>query len=117
MCRTLNSDIVTQSNKLSNQLSTHDIDVKSLLNNLGCVKSVQRGTKELFVLGPKSTTRIDITNVNLDKSILLLDYKLSGDGSIIFNLLSNAIVIKNTDSVDSRNTNIHGLTYQVIEFY
>ena len=117
MCRTLNSDIVTQSNALSNQLSTHDTDIKSLLNNRGCVKSIHRGTKDRFTLGPNDTTRIDITNVNLDKSILLLDYKIGGDGCIIFNLLSNAIVIKNPNTNQTSTAWISGLSYQVVEFY
>ena len=87
------------------------------MNNRGCVKSVQRGTMDHRILGPNDTTRIDITNVNLDKSILLLDYKLEGDGWIIFNLLSNAIVIKNPNTDPTSKTWVSGLSYQVVEFY
>ena len=87
------------------------------MNNRGCVKSIQRGTKDRFTLGPNDTTRIDITNVNLDKSILLLDYNISGSGSFIFNLLSNAIVIKNPYTDPTTKTYVYGLTYQVVEFY
>ena len=93
------------------------MDIKSLLNNRGCVKSIQRGSKESFALDTMETTRIDITNVNLDKSILLLDYKLEGDGWIIFNLLSNAIVIKNPNTSQTSSTWVSGLSYQVVEFY
>ena len=81
---------------------------------------MQRGTKSQFTLNPNETTRIDITNVNPDKSILLLDWQMTdtGAGAPIFNLLNNAIVITNTDNRGAANiAYICGLSYQVVEFY
>ena len=89
------------------------------MNNRGCVKSIQRGTKDRFTLGPNDTIRIDITNVNPDKSILLLDWQISdtGGGAPIFNLLNNAIVITNSNTNPDNRAYIRGLSYQVVEFY
>ena len=83
----------------------------------GCIKSIQRGTKDYLLLGINETTRIDITNVNLDKSILLVDYTLGTEGRVIFNLLSNAIVIKAAHTDPTAKASVRGLTYQVVEFY
>ena len=70
--RTLNSDIVTQSNALSNQLSTHDTSIKSLLNNRGCVKSVQRIVENDVRFTETGSHIIQIQPINLSKSILLV---------------------------------------------
>ena len=93
MCRTLNSDIVTQSNALSNQLSTHDIDIKSTItssqdtitnaiNAKGCIKKVQRGCGQYAIpVSPTSSSdkytksgsmKIPIATCNPDKSVLLM---------------------------------------------
>ena len=114
---TSQNTITNAINGVKNDITEQGTTLKNVINTKGFVKSVQRGTKGVFSLGPSETTRIDITNVNLDKSILLLDYKISGDGSIIFNLLSNAIVIKNPNSSPTTNTWVYGLSYQVVEFY
>ncbi len=87
------------------------------MNNRGCVKSIQRGTKDAFFLEHESSIRIDIANVDLNKSILISDYDQSGGGSLIFNLLNNAIVIKNTNTDPTTKVWISGYTYQVVEFY
>ena len=146
LCRTLNSDINTNMTSLGSKIDTHDASIKStittsqntitnaingvknditeqgttlknVINTKGCVKSVQRGTKSAFTLKYDEITRIDITNVNLDKSILLLDCQMSGDGAPIFNLLSNAIVITNSNNNPTNTSYIHGISYQVVEFY
>ena len=73
LCRTLNSDIVTQSNALSNQLSTHDTDIKSLLNNRGCVKSVQRIIK---TVNTAENDSIDVgINYSQEKQKIVGKYK------------------------------------------
>ena len=113
-------DTITNAiNGVKNDITEQGTTLKNVINTKGCVKSVQRGTKSVFSLGPSETTRIDITNVNLDKSILLLDWQMSdtGSGAPIFNLLNNAIVITNSNTNPDNRAYIRGLSYQVVEFY
>ena len=115
MWRTVNSDIVTQSNALSNQLSTHDASIKSLLNTFKFVKSIQRGTidRDIEINGGK-TYSINISDVDPNKSIVLFD--VSWDSKyFIYQLLRNSILISNLDTKYIER--IYALTYQVIEFY
>ena len=120
MCRTLNSDIVTQSNALSNQLSNHDTDIKSLLNNKGCVKSVQRGyVKEIHMKkNEKSTFEIPISDINPDKSIILINYHDDYHIDVILSpsLTKNKLLIPydNPSTVDEKTGKFD---YQIIEFY
>ena len=114
---TSQNTITNAINGVKNDITEQGTTLKNVVNTKGCVKSVQRGTKSAFTLSHDGTARIDITNVNLDKSILLLDYYMSGDGWIIFNLLSNAIVIKNPNTNQNSTTWVSGLSYQVVEFY
>ena len=114
LCRTLNSDIVTQSNALSNQLSTHDTDIKSLLNTFKFVKSIQRGTDRNIELRGGKTYSINISDVDPNKSIVLFD--VSWDSNyFIYQLLRNSILISNINTQYVER--IYALTYQVIEFY
>ena len=111
-------DTITNAiNGVKNDITEQGTTLKNVVNTKGCVKSVQRGTKSAFTLSYDGTARIDITNVNLDKSILLLDYYMSGDGAPIFNLLNNAIVITNSNKNPTNTAYVHGLSYQVVEFY
>ena len=114
---TSQNTITNAINGVKNDITKQGTTLKNVINTKGCVKSVQRGTKSVFALNPNETTRIDITNVNPDKSILLLDWQISdtGGGAPIFNLLNNAIVITNTNP-DNRGY-VRGLSYQVVEFY
>ena len=114
---TSQNTITSAINGVKNNITEQGTTLKNVINTKGCVKSVQRGTKSGFALGPSGTTRIDITNVNLDKSILLIDSYMSGDGAPIFNLLSNAIVITNSNKNPDNRAYIHGVSYQVVEFY
>ena len=114
---TSQNTITSAINGVKNNITEQGTTLKNVINTKGCVKSVQRGTKSGFSLGPSETTRIDITNVNLDKSILLIDYYASGDGAPIFNLLSNDIVITNSNKDATNRAYIQGLSYQVVEFY
>ena len=114
MCRTLNSDIVTQSNALSNQLSNHDTSIKSLLNTFKFVKSIQRGTDRDIEVDGGKTYSINISDVDPNKSIVLFD--VSWDSKhFIYQLLRNSILISNIDT--QYISRIYALTYQVIEFY
>ena len=124
MWRTLNSDIATQTNNLSNQLSTHDTDIKSLLNNRGCVKSVQ-------VVNSGNTTAyngrlsFNISPVNMKKTILLTDSISNTDlGSfeVIATLTSNTTISVSIggsryDSSHSGGSFTGIVNIQVIEFY
>ena len=109
---------MTQSNALSNQLSTHDTDIKSLLNNRGCVKSVQRGYRSVAgdeILSNKSIS-INISPINPNKSLLLIDVPSMGDGygmHIFFNLLQSSIVVGSETDVRFNFV----FSYQVVEFY
>ena len=114
---TTQNTITNAINGVKNDITEQGITLKNVINTKGCVKSVQRGTKSGFALNSNEITRIDITNVNLDKSILLLDHQMSGDGAPIFNLLSNAIVITNSNKNPTSKSYIQGLSYQVVEFY
>lgn len=114
---TSQNTITNAINGVKNDITEQGTTLKNVINTKGCVKSVQRGTKSAFTLKSEEITRIDITNINLDKSILLLDCQMTGDGAPIFNLLSNAIVITNSNKNPTNISYIHGLSYQVVEFY
>ena len=114
---TSQNTITNAINGVKNNITEQGTTLKNVINAKGCVKSVQRGTKSGFSLGANEITRIDITNVNSDKSILLLDWHMSGDGDPIFNLLNNAIVITNSYTDPTNRAYIRGLSYQVVEFY
>ena len=64
---------MTQSNALSNQLSTHDAGIKSLLNNRGCVKSVQVVNVVFNFIENVTTKVLNISAVNINKTVLLTD--------------------------------------------
>ena len=122
----IKSAIATSQNRITNAINGVKNDItnqgttlKNVINTKGCVKSVQRGTKSAFTLKHDEITRIDITNVNPDKSILLLDWQMSdsGSGAPIFNLLNNAIVITNSNTNPDNKVYMRGLSYQVVEFY
>ena len=128
MWRTLNSDIVTQSNKLSNQLSTHDVDIKSLLNNRGCVKSVQRIVKTDVRFAETGSYTIQIQPINLSKSILLVRNCIfqpiqhasdQADNTIFLISTLQASSIKLTTSGTNEYGTIDTKVYeaQVVEFY
>ena len=116
---TSQNTITNAINGVKNDITEEGTSLKNIINAKGCVKSVQRGTKSQFTLGHDEITRINITNVNPDKSILLLDWQMSdsGSGAPIFNLLNNAIVITNSNTNPDNRAYIHGLSYQVVEFY
>ena len=114
---------MTQSNNLSNQLSTHDAGIKSLLNNRGCVKSVQRIVKERFTIDTYSLS-IPISPINLSKSILLVNncifrpypYAYNTDFGIIkCTLQSSSVLLESTS--DLSNMTINLFEAQVVEFY
>ena len=113
--RTLNSDIVTQSNNLSNQLSTHDASIKSLLNTFKFVKSIQRGTDRNIELVGGKTYSINISDVDPNKSIVLFGAYGDNGKYINYQLLKNSILVSNTDRQYTQT--IYALTYQVVEFY
>lgn len=123
MCRTLNSDIVTQSNALSNQLSTHDISIKSLLTN-----NVQRIYRTDIVVISDGYYTIQIQPINLSKSILLVrnciyylnnveDSRGSDHGYIISNLQDSSIIVTTSISVHDVPVAIDIYEAQVVEFY
>ena len=116
---TSQNTITNAINGVKNDITEQGTTLKNVINTKGFVKSVQRGTKSAFALNPNETTRIDITNVNPDKSILLLDWQISdtGAGAPIFNLLNNAIEIRNSNTNPDNRAYIRGLSYQVVEFY
>ena len=114
---------MTHCNNLSAQLSTHDVDIKSLLNNRGCVKSVQRIVKERFTIDTYSLT-IPISAINLSKSILLVNncifrpfpYAYNNDFGIIkCTLQSSSILLEST--ADLLRITIDIFEAQVVEFY
>ena len=126
LCRTLNSDIVAQSNNLSNQLSTHDTSIKSLLNNRGCVKSVQVVNSGNITSYKGDNLSFNISAVNMKKTILLTDSISNTDLSsfeVIATLTSNtsiSVSIGGTtyDSSHSSAGDLTGIVnIQVIEFY
>ena len=127
MCRTLNSDIVTQSNALSNQLSNHDTSIKSLLNNRGCVKSVQRIVKTDVHFMQTGSYIIQIQPINLSKSILLVrncifqpePYANDRDNGVfvISTLQDSSIILRTTVSVHDVLISIGIYEAQVVEFY
>ena len=126
---------------LSSKIDSHDASIKSVIatsndtlknaiNAKGCVKSIQRGTKFINILPFKSTTSINISPIDPNKSLLLLDVYLSGHSTnmdvykfMTTNLLQASIVITNTSTQDDSHPYGDGdipgfaLSYQVVEFY
>ena len=82
----------------------------------GCVKSVQRGNKTISDMRGNTSTSINISPIDPNKSLLLLDiYGGSNALQVMgFNLLQSSIVIT---SMLSSGTVTFTLTYQVVEFY
>ena len=113
---------MTQSNALSNQLSSHDTSIKSLLNNRGCVKSVQRIVKERFTMDTSLT--IPISAIDLSKSILLVNncifrpypYAYDTDFGIIKCTLQSSSILLEVTNNSLRGT-IDIFEAQVVEFY
>ena len=84
----------------------------------GFVKSVQRGTKHIDYMPNDSSILIDISPVNPNKSLLIIDLHEGGNNTLdlmYFNLLQSSIVIATT--YDSTNTGPLTFSYQVVEFY
>ena len=127
MCQTLNSDIVTQTNALSNQLSTHDTSIKSLLNSRGCVKSVQRILKTDIRFIETESYTIQIQPINLSKSILLVrncifqpePYANDRDNGVFVISTLQDSSIKLTSNGSNEYGTIDTTIYeaQVVEFY
>ena len=84
----------------------------------GCVKSVQRGNKTISDMTGNTSTSINISPIDPNKSLLLIDINAVG-GSILqltsFNLLQSSIVI--TTTYDRSGSITFTLSYQVVEFY
>ena len=83
----------------------------------GCVKSVQRGYKTISDMRGNTSTSINISPIDPNKSLLLLDIYGGGDSILQvtgFNLLQSSIVITSTLS---GGTVTFTLSYQVVEFY
>ena len=74
----------------------------------GCIKSVQRGFKHIVDGDPNQPLTINISPINPNKSILLID---TNRLLVYCDLLQSSIVVH-----DAYGTEVH-LTYQVVEFY
>ena len=84
----------------------------------GCIKSVQRGNKTISDMRGNTSTSINISPIDPNKSLLLLDiYGESGPVLCLssFNLLQSSIVI--TSTYLSGGSITFTLSYQVVEFY
>ena len=95
---------------------TSSIDTRSFL------KSVQRGyVKEINMKAfEKSTFEIPISDINPDKSIILINFHADyGDNDKILDLLitKNKILIKYDNSSITVPSMIGGFDYQIVEFY
>ena len=91
------------------------------MNNLGCVKSVQRGYVKKIDMNAheKSTFEILISDINPDKSIILINYHddFHVDAILSPSLTKNKLLIPYDNSLNSANTNTAPFDYQIIEFY
>ena len=91
------------------------------MNNLGCVKSVQRGYVKKIDMNAheKSTFEILISDINPDKSIILINYHDDFHVNAILSpsLTKNKLLIPYDNSLNSANTNTAPFDYQIIEFY
>ena len=107
---------MSQSNALSNQLSNHDTSIKSLLNDRGCIKSVQVVDTGLIYEG--RATGFEISAVNMKKTILLTE---AGAGCSAVAQLISSTVIHVTLSVfhyeHQTGTQQGSAIIQVVEFY
>ena len=95
---------------------TSSIDTRSVL------KSVQRGyVKEIKMKAyEKSTVEIPISDINPDKSIILINFHYHSDNNYkMLDLLitKNKILIKYDNSNVSVDERIGNFDYQIIEFY
>ena len=85
----------------------------------GCVKSVQRGNKTISDMTGNTSTSINISPIDPNKSLLLLDIYTEGNSILeltSFNLLQSSIVITSTYNRSSSSITFT-LSYQVVEFY
>ena len=74
----------------------------------GCVKSVQRGYRDILDGRPNQPLTINISPIDPNKSILLID---ADPPRVHCDLLQSSIVVH-----DAYGTEVH-LSYQVVEFY
>ena len=86
----------------------------------GCVKSVQRGYRDVYnrEIGEGKQVTINISPINPNKSLLLIDIQEASDNTlkyIFFNLLQSSIAISTTYQIS--NIGDFTLSYQVVEFY
>ena len=111
---------------LSSKIDSHDASIKSVIatsndtlknaiNAKGCVKSIQRGTTFIDKLPFKSSISINISPIDPNKSLLLLDIYGGGDSILQvtgFNLLQSSIVVGSEEDVRFEFV----FSYQVVEF-
>ena len=93
---------------------TSSIDTRSFL------KSVQRGyVKEINMKAfEKSTFEIPISDINPDKSIILINYHDDyNDRMLDPSITKNKLLIKYDNSNNTVSTNIGRFDYQIVEFY
>ena len=122
----------THDENIKSVIATSNDTLKNAINAKGCVKSIQRGTKFIDKLPIKSSISINISPIDPNKSLLLLDVYLGGSGTgtsmnnyryMTTDLLQASIVITNTSTQEYTQTMGSGdipgfaLSYQVVEFY
>ena len=91
------------------------------MNNRGCVKSVQRGYVKKIDMNAheKSTFEIPISDINPDKSIILINYHGEYDINRLLNpsITKNKLLIPYDNGLNTVSTNTASFDYQIIEFY
>ena len=119
---TSQNTITNAINGVKNDITEQGTTLKNVINTKGCVKSVQRGYFNGIKMdtGEKGTFEIPISDINPDKSIILINFHGVGNSNYkMLDLLitKNKILIKYDNSNSTVPSSITGFDYQIVEFY
>ena len=124
----IKSDITTSQNTITNAINGVKNDIteqgttlKNVINTKGCVKSVQRGYVDGINMNEyeKGTFEIPISDINPDKSIILINYHNDYNIERLLNpsITKNKLLIPYDNSSNTVDEKTGKCDYQIMEFY
>ena len=116
---TSQNTITNAINGVKNDITEQGTTLKNVINTKGCVKSVQRGYVESIGInaGEKGTFEIPISDINPDKSIILINHIDYNRYMSDISITKNKLLIKYNNSNGTVPESIGKFDYQIVEFY
>ena len=110
---TQGKNIQSQSTQISTGIST----ISNLINSKGCVKSIQRGYFDNFVLNPDTPKVISLSkSVNPEKCVFIITHHSSDAIANYRNHEISSTTVTLYFNLE-RTYTIYGFDWQLIEFY